>query len=235
MDNIKDQLKVYVGKNRQLVVSGLVTISSFAILGFVIIPQLLSYFTVQDEILQINQKASDLEVKAAGLEKIDPVTSQNRLGVVASIIPVEPDVPIAITVLQGVVAKSGLLLEGIGYLPSAQPDSNSFQLSVKVSGTLQNIRSFILELRNAPRVFAIETISLRSVQGNRIEAEIPVSVFYGAVKPKPAPAGNVVLTLTAEEQALLTKLERLIPPVSTSSAQTSPSTNIPTGKSDPFE
>jgi len=167
MDEITAKIKLYFGKNRQTVITSLVTLSSFVILGLVIIPQLLSYFTVQDEILQINKKTEELGVKAVELEKVDLISSQNSLGVVSSILPAEPDVPFSITVLQGLVIKSGLLLDEIAYLPSVA-EKKSFILSVKVSGSLQNIRSFILELKNASRVFQIETISLKSVAGQKI-------------------------------------------------------------------
>lgn len=214
----------------------MVSVSSVVVLGLVIVPQLLAYFTTQDEILQLNQKTVSLEAKAAELEKINPDTSQTQLRVVTSLLPAEPDVPRAITVLQGVVAKSGLLLEGVDYLPAVGNDQRSFQLSVKVSGSLQNIRSFILELRNTPRVFAIETISLRSVQGSRIEADIPVSVYYGVARSTGLKEGDQA-ALTPEEAILLKKLEALVPlakaPEATQSAVIAPS--VPVGKNDPFE
>ncbi|OGE25628.1 hypothetical protein A3H85_03560 [Candidatus Daviesbacteria bacterium RIFCSPLOWO2_02_FULL_40_8] len=234
MDEITAKIKLYFGKNRQTVITSLVTLSSFVILGLVIIPQLLSYFTVQDEILQINKKTEELGVKAVELEKVDLISSQNSLGVVSSILPAEPDVPFSITVLQGLVIKSGLLLDEIAYLPSVA-EKKSFILSVKVSGSLQNIRSFILELKNASRVFQIETISLKSVAGQKIEAEIPVSVHYGAVSAKKTVSDGMAPDLTDEEKALLQRLQSLASPVSITSGQSVKTVDIPTGKSDPFE
>src|SRR3989344_1759123 len=191
MDEITAKIKLYFGKNRQTVITSLVRLSSFVILGLVIIPQLLSYFTVQDEILQINKKTEELGVKAVELEKVDLISSQNSLGVVSSILPAEPDVPFSITVLQGLVIKSGLLLDEIAYLPS--------------------------------------------VAGQKIEAEIPVSVHYGAVSAKKTVSDGMAPDLTDEEKALLQRLQSLASPVSITSGQSVKTVDIPTGKSDPFE
>lgn len=227
------EIKKVVAKYKPVVMPVTVAISSLIITVLLIIPQLLSFFTTQDEIRQVYQRAEILEAKANELESSDALKAQASLQAVKSIMPQDPDIPTAVVILSDLASKSSLLLDGISYLPPGEANKTSFRLSVRVSGSLNNIRAFILSLKDASRIFQVETISMRTLPSNRVEAEIPVAVYFGPVTVHRT-AESIVPTLTSEEQNLLSKIENLAK-VQPSTASSTLDSSITTGRPNPFE
>lgn len=231
-----NKFKAYYQKYRLYVWPVCVALSSLAILALVIIPQLLRYVEVNGNIGQLKKQTSALEVKAKELEQIDDNLNQNNLKVVFTVLPKDQDVPMAMSVLQDTVNKSGVLMREVSYA-SARTVGNrkSFQLNVGISGDLIAIREFLNSLKQSSLIFQIESINAQFQKGtSQIQADIPISVFYDpstgggkAVSEAPVPK------LTSKEEQLLSRLAEQLPETVIETGEDSIS--VPLGKTDPFE
>jgi Tfp pilus assembly protein PilO len=238
LENIKPLLL----KKRHVIMPALTVLAVLAVIVLVVAPQVLGYFATGEEIASKSNRVTSLEVKAAELENLNSLEFQEGLQVVSTVLPPDSDIPGAVAELQDLVRSSGLELVGISYVP-LDKNAKSFQLSVNVSGSLLQIRSLLIALQSAPRIYQVQTITLRQVE-TKTEASIPITVFFGGVSPKSPGADAPLALLTDEERELLNRIRTNlnVTPVSsqsnnsTSSAQSVPvdPANIPLGKPDPF-
>ena len=216
------------------VVSG---IASVVILVLVVIPQLLTYFNIRSQISDIISRSGRLEAKAQSLEVIDENLSEENLKVVFTVLPSDRNVPSAVTVLQSLIAQSGLTLKSTSYSAAARGASkDSFQLNVTVLGQISGVRRFLISLKDSGRVFQIESISVRfQKSGSQVEAEIPITVFYSASLGKAGALDAEPPKLNAGEEKLLLDLSRLVAPGTLAGSGEASSSSVPIGKSNPFE
>lgn len=216
----------------------IVGISSVVVLAFVIVPQLLNYLSVRDQIDQTQNKSENLEAKANELGSINDLLTQKDLKVVFSVLPTDQDVPRAMMILQEMVAKSGLELKSTSFGASGQSlGKNSFQLNIAVSGQINLLRDFLIKLQNASRLFQVESIGVQ-FQKNQgiIEAEIPLSVFYQTELEIIGSPNEPIPKISDKDKELLSKLYQSVGQMdeSLNNAEAS-SASIPLGKYDPFE
>lgn len=217
------------------VISGL---ASIAILVLVIIPQILGYLSVRTEIQNTQERSGKLEAKAQSLENIDDVETQKNLQAVFSVLPTDREVPQAISTLQSLISRAGLSLKSTSYNASLKGTSKeSFQLSVTVVGQIGALRNFLISLENTNRIFQVEAINVQfQSSGLAIEADIPVTVFYGKDKNKLVSLESEVPRLNEKEGELLSRLSTLVASNPSGSAgPESSSSSVPVGKSNPFE
>jgi Tfp pilus assembly protein PilO len=227
-------LKTIFLKYKAIILPGLVALTSFAVLFLVLLPQFFNLITGQDEIARLERRIDNLQVKANELSGIDVSLYERYLRVAYNAVPEDREVPQALTVLQALLSTRNLVWEDLRYAPgsSAQRQSN-FQLNLTVSGNLSDLRSFLIDLRNSPRLFIVEGLSTQTIRaGNIVSAEVRLIAFYEPIptnlgqleEPLPSPG------LKAEDQAFLERLE-------SSFSEVPPITGdfIPRGKQNPFE
>ena len=171
------------------------------------------------------------------MEAIDQVAVKEGLKVVFTVLPGDQDVSEALSSLQELVNRSGLILKSVSYASAKRPssDKDSFQLNTTVLGPISSVKDFLINLKEGSRVFRVDAIGARfQKDGVIVESDIPISVFYTA-----APIASVVALdqpvpqFTPRESQLLSKLSKI---VSESLLSTTDETaSVPLGKANPFE
>lgn len=229
-------------KYRFIIWPVIVGISSILILAVVVIPQLLTYLNIKNQIGQTKDQSQNLEAKAAELQNIDGLSTQKDLKVVFTVLPTDQDIPRAIMILQDMVAGSGLSLKSttFGYPGSSSKktsDGSSFLLNITVSGQINLLRDFLIELQNSPRVFQVESIDVQfqKTQG-AIEAELPLSVFYQPTSGELGDLNQPLPKISDENKKLLSKLSQTVDQIDIFQDNIEVSSaSVPMGKDDPFE
>lgn len=230
-------------KYRFIIWPAIVGISTILVSVLVIIPQLLTYFKVRDQIIQTQNKSQNLEEKAVALENINSLLTQKDLKVVFSVLPVDQDVPKAMMILQDMITTSGLELRSTTFgssraIASQQTlDKNSFKLNITVAGPVNLLRDFLIKLQNSSRLFQVESIGV-TFQKNQgvVEAEIPLSVYYQPSLGEIGKLDQPLPKLSDQNKELLAKLYQTVDQTNLSfDSIESTSSSIPLGKSDPFQ
>lgn len=217
------------------VVSG---IASVVILALVIIPQLLNYLNIRNQISDIISRSGKLEAKAQSLERIDENLSEENLRLAFTVLPADRNVPSAVTILQNLIAQSGLTLKSTSYSAAARGAAkDSFQLNVTVLGQISGVRKFLISLKDSGRVFQVESISVNfQKNGSMVEAQVPITVFYNASLGKTGDLDREPPKLSDKEEKMLSDLSRLVSyPGALAGADNATASSVPIGKSNPFE
>ncbi|MFH0937167.1 MAG: type 4a pilus biogenesis protein PilO [Candidatus Daviesbacteria bacterium] len=229
------QPKEFYIKYKFIIWPALVAVSEIILLVFVIIPQLMSYLNVRNQISEVRNRAHSLNVKASELQEFDAEGAEKDLQVVFTILPADQDVPQAMAFLQALIANNGLQLKNTAFVGGGQ-SKNSYQLRVVIDGQINALRNFLLQLQEAPRIYQIESLSVQFQRSEgAIEAEMPLSVFY---EPAPSKIGSLdqpIPKLGDEELKLLAKLYSIAPPADVLPVDESTASALPLGKSDPFQ
>lgn len=215
------------------VVSG---IASIVVIVMVIIPQIMAYLDVQNEISGINGKSVILEAKSKELASIDEAKIQQSLQVAFTVLPSDRDVPQAMSILQDVLVRSGLTLRRTAY-GGGRGANNSFQLNLTVQGSMDALRNFMINLREEGRLFQVESINAQfQKQRSIIEAEIPIAVYYEAAPQKIGSIDQALPKLDNKEEQLLTELSQFTSSLLAQGVSSEASASaVPIGKSNPFE
>lgn len=234
---MKNITEVYA-KYKLLIWPILSGIASVVILVLVIIPQLLTYLNIRGQISDIVSRSGKLEVKAQSLDAIDENLSEANLKLAFAVLPADRNVPSAVTILQSLITQSGLTLKSTSYSAAARGASkDSYQLNVTVLGQISNVRNFLMGLRDSGRVFQVESINVQfQKSGSLVEAEIPITVFYGLALGKVGALEQEPPKLSEKEEKLLVDLSLLAnnPKILAVTGEASAS-SVPIGKSNPFE
>lgn len=225
-------IKEFYLKYRIYIIPVVVGMVCLGIIGFVIIPQIFEIFKERGSVGELTNRISLLDKKAKELNNLDETVLQTQLETAISVMPTGRDVPQAMAVLQDLIAKSNLSLKSTSYSSVSKTGQNSFSLTISVLGSLESSRNFLNSLREAPRLFKVESITLRvQPESNAVSLDLPLTVFY---QPAPSTILSVdqpVAKITASEEDLIARLAKLAPkqPIfATASA-------VPVGKDDPFQ
>lgn len=231
-----EKVKEYYRRYKFIVWPVCTGVSALAILGLVIIPQIFTYLNTQDKLTSLKNRSVVLEAKAQGLEKIDSTSNKQHLQNVFRVLPQEQNVPEAMLTIQSLVNQSGLLLKNTTYSNArSNAGGNRFQLNITVLGTINSVRNFLLSLKESPRVFQVESLSLQFQKGGSlIEADMPVSVYFAPANKVSSALEQPLPQLDEQEEQLLTTLGK-VAPLSIGSILESTSSAVPLGKADPFE
>lgn len=239
----KDNLKIVYRRFNFVLLPVISVLISLIILGLVIVPQIISYFSLNARIKDQIAQTDDLNSKITEIESINNEDTKKGLEITLTILPTDKDIPSAILSLQTLIAKSSvaatssgqLVLKDIIYNNSKKGSvQNSFQLSLTLVGPLQSLKNFITYLQSAPRLYQVESISAQFQKGSRtVEVELPISVLYDPNAKASISFSDPVPKLGAKEAEMLNKLNSFIVPAQPEVYSSTAS--VPTGKSDPFE
>lgn len=220
-------------KYKIFLIPGIVSLISIAVLIFVVYPQASGYFQEINKIEKLKNNVEILNNKAKELQKIDEVTRRKDLVVALTILPTERDVPIAMSTLQSLIARSNLILKNTTYSPqSKSKENNNFMFTISVLGSLSSIKSFLGELQNGSRIFKVQSITLNFQNTNSLaEVSIPLLVFYEPVPKTLVTLDQPIPTVSEKDEQLIRQLSKAV----FQAEITSTSSAVPLGKVDPFE
>lgn len=243
-NEILEKLKVFYQKYKLIlwpISSGL---ACLIIIFFVIIPQFTEYLGIKSKINDLQKRSDSLEVKAQELEELDDVNVKRNLQIAFTVLPTSPDIPQVMIVLQDIIGKSDLSLKNTNYSTSVNTSAKgSFQLTVSVVGQLSSIRRFLINLKEAPLVFQIESIKAQfNHDGSLVEAEIPIQAFYESNIGVSNALDQPIPKLSNEELNLMSNLAARAPSLSydveeladLGTIEQASDSAVPLGKADPF-
>lgn len=226
-------MKEFYLKYKIFVIPFIVSLVCLIIIIFVIIPQILEFFSEREKIRIVMNRIDLLNNKAIELGKIDETKLKQDLTTTLIVMPTDRDIPQAMAVLENLITKSNLSLKSTSYgASSTSGGPNSFSLTVSLVGSVASTRFFLNSLSEGSRIFNVESISLRlQPQGSDVSVDIPLNVFYQSVPTKTLTLDQPVAKIDTKEDNLINNLSKftLQQPSSATTAA------IPVGKADPFQ
>lgn len=251
MDFDQEKIKLLFKQYKFIIVPLVCSAVALLVIIGVIVPNILEFTKVQQQISDLQATDQLLLQKVESLSLIDENKSTKELRTVFTVLPADRDVPGTLVVLQEAMSRAGLSLQSTKYVASSGlTDKEGFQFNITVIGPLQALNNFISQLESTQRVFLFDSINAQFQRGGTIvEAQMPVLAFYQPAKNIPVSATQPVPKLTDTETQLLSQLQRAVPniPAIVDVSPSSPSlnsdgsisvddfSNIPLGKSDPFQ
>jgi type IV pilus assembly protein PilO len=213
------------------IIPGISALIAVAILIIIIIPQILSSLSVNEEISAIESKKTQYEEKANILKNVNVDEYQNYNNIITQALPPEQDLSGAVDQISQLAVQSGLKLDGISFgQPQKEGDLDVFFIKVDASGQVDNLKRFVNGLDNLPRLTKADSLEINNVeQGGRILISINTLNFFKSSGLVKAGADQKATLLSLNDKALIDKIKGVLP--------ASPPSYVPTlkGQSDPFE
>lgn len=230
-------LKIYT-KFRTVIFPVLVALASITLIIFVTLPQIQNYFKSQGSLSIQRSKLARLEVKAEQLGSINEGDLNRKVQVALSSLPADKDLTRVIGTLQQQGLATGVALSSIVVASTEDTQSqgaSGFLVKVEITTTRDGLNRFLEKVEDAPLIMRVSSLDISSQLGGQIvNAGVVINVFYS---PTPTNLGNIddsPPTLTPEEEDLIANLSKVaVPPLSGLAG--SSGTNLPLGKSNPFE
>lgn len=229
---IEEQLKQFYTRYKLVIWPVIVGLCSVVIIALVIVPQLLSYFSLKQQGDELNNRLGLLQVKAKELQQIDPQVYNKNLNLALSALPPEKEVPQAVTILQTFISQSGMTLEAIKFASGQTTTiNNNYQINITVLGDFNSLKKLLTNIRNSPRIYRVDMINAQSSRGGTsVEADITMTVFYEPLNNTIGAVDQPLPQLTDKDQHVLTDLSTKNQVVATNASVLT----VPLGKSDPF-
>ncbi len=232
---MKEQLKgfkIFYDRYKIFIYPILVTGASLFLIFFLILPQITGFLGGKENLERSRNKLDILTVKAKDLAAIDEEVLRKKMNLTLAALPAEKDFGQVIGVIQEVAQASGVVLISVQIGQAQNSNSNGgFPVKVEVVGSKLALAVFLRNIETSSRVMKAGNVELSfSKLQDNIDASIMVDVFFA---PTPSALGAVTDNLpkiSPEDEKIIVSLSRV--PISTFSATPS---NIPFGKSNPFE
>lgn len=222
-DNKKSLLRTFILPLSAVIITILLSV-------FVIIPQVMDYLRINDQIADLRSQISSLQTKAEVLEGVTESDYQDQLEVVLKALPTERDYVVAATQLQTIAQTSPLTMTGLTFGESGGADS--YQIKVDVVGTLAGVKNFIHRVDSAPRVMKVGVIDISPERPPLYTASITINAYFSPLATQVGKVDQPVASLTESDLEFIQKLSTefaTIPGVFTTPGTRS------TGRLDPFE
>lgn len=187
-------------------IAGLIII---VVTTLVLVPQISQYNNTTQ---LINNKKSELDQtnsKIATLNNIANESYQKYQQIAFQSLPPEPDLLVALSQVQEIARSLGLQLTRIsfGNISSETINKTDYQVKVELSGTFEELKSFMSNINDAPRVMKVGVLELTSTKDPDIyQVVINMSAYYSNTAANTAPDQSIT-DLTTPELTLLAKLQ----------------------------
>lgn len=214
---------------------------ALALTFFIIIPQLVNYFSTQKTINATKARTAFINSKADNLSAIDVTDYKDNLNIALAALPEDKDIPAAVSQIQATLSASKLQLNDMTFsnnsLPVDQSSSipatlQNYQIKIDVTGTQDALIAFMGNIKNGPEIMKVISIDLSSNKPGVFDAALDLAVYYQGTPSSLGSIEQPVSPPTPEETATLTKLQNQ----TQSSPVYSLTGSLPArGKSDPFQ
>lgn len=205
------------------------------LLGLVTVPQTLSLMSAFKTLSELNNQQTELDNKISQLQRINEEEYKTDLETALIALPPEKDVPGAVDQILIILSGSGLHLDGVAFDNSsdATVQTENYAVRLSVTGAMDQLKAFIDKTKNSPRIIKINSIETSTGPDQILGATISLLVFYHPLPTNVATDNPTVPLLTDSDISLLEKIKENASTIPTLSQLDA--TNIPTGKSDPFQ
>lgn len=201
----------------------------------VLIPQVTEY---NKAIQLINDKKAQLDQTNSKIATLNNIRSENYQryhDIAFRSLPQEPDLLVGLSQVQEIAKSQGLQLTRIsfGNISSEAVNNTDYQVKVELSGTFEELKSFMSSINEAPRMMKIGVLELTSTKDpNVYQVVVSISAYYGTASANTTP-NQPITDLSTQELTLLAKLQsqfedNLIETLETNEIETE-------GRLDPFE
>lgn len=214
----------------------LVGICCIVLIGLIIAPETIKFFTNQQKEKDITARFTNIEAKAAELTKYNEAELNQQTQIVLSLLPAERDFIGSIDALQAAITKSGFSVTNINLSQEGGVKGgagSSYLIKVDVSGPRPTLSSLISNIENGAKVMKIQSMNIvPTVNEGMVNGVLSIEVFYSPLANVSAAPDAPLPKLSAQEEQLLVKLATTVPMNSGISSST---VSGPKGKENPFE
>lgn len=213
----------------------LIGLAGLGLIFLVIWPQFNEYTAGQEELTAAKDRAALLDQKVKGLQSLNIQNIDDKLAVAVTAFPSDKDYPGVIGLIQYLVLESSLTLGQLQIGQGSSPikgTSPSYSIRFEVSGSREALNSMLNKIEHSYRVVKVSTIDVVSNSSNEVAATINIESFY---EPAPNALGSVdapLQALTSDDEKIISELAKVAPP---QAPQTADVSNLPRGKSNPFQ
>lgn len=203
--------------------------------ALVLVPQIGEYNKTTQ---LINDKTSELDqtnAKIATLNNIANQSYQKYHDIAFRSLPTEPDLLVGLSQVQEIAKSQGLQLNRIsfGNITSETANNTDYQIKVELSGTFDQLKTFMSSINEAPRVMKIGVLELTNTKDPDIyQVVVNMSAYYSNAVVNTS-VNQSISDLTTQELTLLAKLESQFQDLPIETLETD---EVETrGRLDPFE
>lgn len=216
------------------VVSILVSIS---LIIFLIVPQGSKLYKVSKTTQESDDKTSFLQKKLDLLQKVDATEYQSLIDTSLISLPEDKDYSGAINQIVTVVKNNNLRLDGMGIstVVTTIDNAQSYAIKIDVTGDINSIKNFMTAIKSGPRLMRVNSIEVTSSKNaSQVASSIGLIVFYQETQKSLGSVDQPLVLPAEKDKDVINSLK-----TTTSGLVGSPTevidTNIPKGKSDPFQ
>lgn len=232
----KETILKFYSNYKLLIFPAAVALSSLILIVLVILPQTIKLVTNQKVGDDLLSRSQNLEVKAQTLESINEEDLSRNVGYALAVYPSDKDFGNVVGIIQKITSQAGfnivsLSLAGAG---TAQAGSQSFNISLQLTGSKALLPILLSGFENAPRLMRVGSLEVSSSASGAegVQVSLGLDVLYADAPRDFGTVDSPLPQLSAKDEELLVKLAR-VGGQSVSAGRTGVST--PRGKTNPFE
>ncbi len=207
---------------------------SVLIAVFVIIPRIFEIIKVNAALYEKEKLSANLEKKVGILKEIDLKKYKSDYKYVSVMLPIQPDVPSAVSQIQELAASSDIKINAFNIaLPTSASNSESFQIRIEIEGEIGNISSFVTGVKKASRLMTLDRIEVAGKRGgSAYAAAVSLKAYFQKQQTLLSPIDQLILPLTSKEQEAILLISQN---VTKSTGISEITTTGLKGKPNPFE
>ena len=232
----KETILKFYSSYKLFIFPAVVALSSLILIVLVILPQTLKLITNQKVGEDLLNKSQSLEVKAQTLESINEEDLSRNVRYALAVFPSDKDFGNVVGLIQKITSQTGfnIVSLNLGGNTAAKAGTQSFNVTLQLTGSRALLPSLLSALENAPRLMRVGSLEISSVAGGGAQVSLGLDVLYS---PAPAEFGTVdspLPKLSQKDEELLVRLAR-VGSQSVSGGASSGFVSTPRGKVNPFE
>lgn len=230
----KETILKFYSNYKLLIFPAAVALSSLILIVLVILPQTIKLVTNQKVGDELLSRSENLEVKAQTLEGINEEDLSRNVGYALAVYPSDKDFGNVVGIIQRIASQAGFSIVSLslGGAGSAIGGSQSFNVSLQLTGSKALLPILLSGFENAPRLMRIGNLEVSSPGAGGVQVSLGVDVLYANPPRDFGTVDSPLPQLSAKDEELLVKLARVSgQPVSAPSDFVSTSR----GKVNPFE
>ena len=226
---------------KELTISLLMILLSVLGLIFGIVPSVKKIIDIRNNSVALVKTIQILRTKINILESKDESTYRDQLSQLVAAVPGDKSLPTVFATLDGLSAQSGVLLTDftlskLGSIASEsatrqsseerQLGSNLLSFSITVSGSYDQVYTFLSLVNNVRRFFRVNNFNISYEDTSGISVHMGMDAFYSPISSAVGAVDSPLDPLSAKEEDLITKISQM-PYLAQSALLQTPAAQLP--------
>lgn len=212
----------------------IVGLASLILIILLIIPQLRSLLTGQENLDSALNRLNSLDAKAVELTNLDRDDLNFKLKASLASLPTDKDTNLVIGVFKDLGFQSQMNLVSLQFTSSTgqSEKQEGFIARVEVIGNASQLVKLINNIESSPRVMRVKNVEVSSSSKGTVNASITVLAYFVPPPKSLEPIDSALPKLSDKDQAILNNLLNNTVSATASFAE---AIILPSGKADPFQ